>query len=569
MSTPPPLEPLTVEQHTAHEQAQAHTNARVARATGIVALGNILSRVLGLAREMMLSNVFGASRAVEAFNNALVISKSLYDLLLAGHVNSAIVPVLSEVVSLQGQRELWRLVSVLMSIVAVVATGITLLLVLFAPQIVSLISGTDPQTIALSAQLLQLTAPMLILLTLFAVFSGTLYALRVFSLPALAGAVFNGTIVLVTLALIPPLELAPRLSAGGATWTLQRPTDGIIAVAIAWLVASGAQLALQAYGLRHARVRFTLNWRHPSVRRIGILYVPVLFSLVIDTLVIRFFSYNLAARTSIAHGNTYMNWATTLIQFPHGLVATAISIAILPTLSRQAALMANANPQTAAQNQRAYKDTLGLGLRLATILIVPATVGLYVTAEPIIRLLFEHGAFTAADTAITTQALHLYLFGLPFATVDLLLVYAFYARQDTFTPALIGVISLAVYMVVALLLQNSAGLYSLMIADSVKHIVHATLSAALLWIRLKGLGGQALLLTLLKTSVASAVMGVATWTAVALSTQALPAPTLFNEIMIVASALGIGALTYLGLAWALRIGEMRWLIQLIRKRFAS
>jgi len=570
MSTSTPeSESLTAEQHAAHEQAQAHTNARVARATGIVALGNILSRVLGLAREMMLSNVFGASRAVEAFNNALVISKSLYDLLLAGHVNSAIVPVLSEVASVQGQRELWRLVSVLMSIVTVFATGITLLLVIFAPQIVGLISGTDPQTIALSAQLLQFTAPMLILLTLFAVFSGTLYALRAFSLPALAGAVFNGTIVLVTLALIPPLEPAPSLRAGGVVWTLQRPTDGIIAVAVAWLVASGAQLALQVYGLRHARLRFTFNWRHPSVRRIGILYVPVLFSLVIDTLVIRFFSYNLAARTSIAHGNTYMNWATTLIQFPHGLVATAISIAILPTLSRQAALIANADSQTSAQNQRAYKDTLGLGLRLATILIVPATVGLYVTAEPIIRLLFEHGAFTATDTAITTQALHLYLFGLPFAAIDLLLVYAFYARQDTLTPALIGVISLAVYTVVALLLQDSVGLYSLMIADSVKHIVHATLSAALLWIRLEGLGGQALLLTLLKTSAASVVMGLATWAAVTLSAQILPAPTLLNEIMIVALALGVGALAYLGLAWALRIDEMRWLMQLIRKRFAS
>lgn len=571
MSTPPPeSESLAAEQQTTHEQAQAHTNERVARATGIVALGNVLSRILGLAREMMLSNVFGASRAVEAFNNALVISKSLYDLLLAGHVNSAIIPVLSEVASVQGQRELWRLVSVLMSIVTVFSTGITLLLVLFAPQIVGLISGTDPQTLMLSAQLLQFTAPMLILLTLFAVFSGTLYALRSFSLPALAGAIFNGTIVLVTLALIPPLEYAPKLSANsGVLWTLQRPTAGITAVAIAWLAASAAQLGLQAYGLRRSRLRFTFNWRHPSVRRIGLLYVPVLFSLLVDTLVIRFFSYNLAARASIAHGNTYMNWATTLIQFPHGLVATAISIAILPTLSRQAALIANADPQTAAQNQRAYKDTLGLGLRLATILIVPATIGLYVTAEPIITLLFEHGAFTAADTAITTQALRLYLFGLPFAAIDLLLVYAFYARQDTFTPAVIGVISLAVYMVVALLLQNSAGLYSLMIADSVKHVVHALISAVLLWIRLKGLGGQALLMTLLKTSAAAIVMGLATWATVVVSAQVFSAPTIIHETLIVSAALGVGAVVYLALAMVLRIDEMRWLMRLVRKRFAS
>lgn len=564
--TPDP-ESLITGELPAHEQSQAHTNEGVARATGIVALGNILSRVLGLAREMMLSNIFGASRAVEAFNNALVISKSLYDLLLAGHVNSAIIPVLSEVVAVHGRRELWRLVSVLMSIVTLFAMALTLVLVIFAPQIVSVISGTDPATIALSAQLLQVTAPMLILLTLFAVFSGTLYALRAFSLPALAGAVFNGTIVLVTLLLIPPLEYAPTLTDSGAAWTLQRPTSGIMAVAIAWLAASAAQLALQLYGLRGSRLRFTLNWRHPAVRRIGLLYVPVLFSLLIDTLVIRFFSYNLAARTSIAHGNTYMNWATTLIQFPHGLVATAISIAILPTLSRQASLIASADDDAAAQNRRAFKDTLGLGLRLATMLIVPATIGLYVLAQPIIALLFENGAlFTPADTAITTQALRLYLFGLPFAAIDLLLVYAFYARQDTFTPALIGVISLGVYMLVALLLQNSAGLYSLMIADSVKHVVHAGISAVLLWRGLGGLGGQALTLTLIKTSAAAALMGVATWAAVDWSQSIFGAPTFIHETLVVLIGLAVGAVTYTALALLLRIDEFRWMGALLRRR---
>ena len=153
-----------------------------------------------------------------------------------------------------------------------------------------------------------------------------------------------------------------------------------------------------------------------------------MFSLLLDTLVIRSFSYNLATRSAQGEGALgYMAWATTLTQFPQGLVATAISIAILPTLSRQAALM------TAAA-RAAFRDTLGLGLRLAITLILPATAALFVLATPVIALLFEHGAFTAADTQITATALRLYLPGLPFAALDLLLVYAFYARQDTLTP---------------------------------------------------------------------------------------------------------------------------------------
>ena len=123
-----------------------------------------------------------------------------------------------------------------------------------------------------------------------------------------------------------------------------------------------------------------------------------------------------------------MNWATTLIQFPQGLVATAISIAILPTIARQSAQMTEAA-------RRAFKDTLGLGLRLTISLILPAATGLFLLAVPIIGLLFEHGAFVAADTEITANALRVYLIGLPFAAIDLLLVYAFYARKDTLTPA--------------------------------------------------------------------------------------------------------------------------------------
>ncbi|MBC7810474.1 MAG: murein biosynthesis integral membrane protein MurJ [Burkholderiales bacterium] len=560
---PANVQPATVEEAAAIEAArqQDETNVGVARATGVLALGNVASRVLGLAREIALTNLFGASGAVDAFNVAIIVPKALYDLLIGGHVNSALIPVLSAVAAKQGRQELWRLVSVLLSLTTVMLAVLVLVLELFASQIVGLVSGgSDAETLALAAHLLRLTAPALICLSLFAVLSGALYALRSFMWPAFAGAVFNGSIVLGTVLLAPQLQVVSIVSGASVQWALARPAAGITAAAIGWLIGSLVQLALQMPGLKGARLRLTLHWRHPAIRQIAWLYAPVMFSLIMDTLVIRTFSYNLASQTGEG-GIAYMGWATTLIQFPQGLVATAISIAILPPLAAQAAL-------TTLEGAQAFKDTLGIGLRLAITLIVPATVGLFVLATPIIDLLFEHGAFTAGDTAVTAIALRLYLVGLPFAALDLLLVYAFYARQDTLTPALIGLLSLTVYMVIAVALLPRYGLFSLMIADSMKHIVHATVSAYFLRRRTGGLGQQRLFLTSTKTGIAALAMGVVAALVLPLLARVIGTDGLLSELSLVVISGGLSAAVFLVLAVLLKIDELRWLGGLMRRRLA-
>ncbi|MFN8374808.1 MAG: murein biosynthesis integral membrane protein MurJ [Anaerolineae bacterium] len=542
-------------------ETQQATNDRVARATGILALGNISSRVLGLAREVMLSNLFGAGVAVDAYRVAVNILTAFYDLLIGGHVNGALIPVLSEVLTVRGRDELWRLVSVLCSLVTVVLAVLVLGVEIFAPQIVAINgSGFNAETTALAIHLLRLTAPALLFLSLFAVLSGTLYALRSFSFPAFAGVVFNGMVVLVTLLLVAPIHLQTDWTQIVVHLRYARAPESITVTAAGWLIGALVQLLLQVPGLRGARLRFTFNWRHPAIGQIGRLYAPVIFSLVLDTLVIRQFSYNLASQTG-SGSLGYMGWATTLIQFPQGLVATAISIAILPTLARQAALGSREGTQ-------AFKDTLALGLRLATTLILPAMVGLFVLAIPIVKLLFEHGAFTAHDTAITALALRLYLVGLPFAALDLLLVYAFYARQDTLTPALVGLLSLGVYMVVAVVLLPGYSLYSLMIADSIKHMVHASVSAYLLWRRLKGLGGQGLLRTFVKTGLACVGLAVVARGALVVLVPTLYRPQWWFEAALVLLSGGLGGLVYLGLAYLLHVDELRWLLGMVRKRLS-
>jgi putative peptidoglycan lipid II flippase len=539
---------------------QAETNASVAKATGIIALGTIAGKILGLAREIAMTNVFGASMAVDAFNVAILVPKNLFDLLIGGHVNSAIIPVLSAVAAREGREALWRLVSVLLSLVTVMLAVMVLLLEIFAPQVIRVFggSGFNAATLELTVMLLRLTAPALIFLSLFAVLSGTLYALKVFTWPAFAVAVFNLCIVLATIFLAPPMQIMTSYNAGYIRWSLERPAQGIMAAAFGWLLGSLVQLVLQLPGLKGAKLRLTLNWRHPAIRQIVALYTPVMFSLVLDTLVIRSFSYNLASQTGTG-SIAYMNWATTLIQFPHGLVATAISIAILPMLSAQAI-------QTTREGLTSFRDTLGLGLRLAITLILPASVGLLTLATPIVALLFQHGAFTAHDTAITVLALRLYLPGLPFAALDLLLVYAFYARQDTLTPALIGLLSLSIYMVVAVVLFADYGLFSLMIADSVKHLIHASVSAYLLWRRLDGFGDQRLLLTIGKTLLAGLVMGAVGFLVTPALTRVIGDSTLLREFILLATTGGVSIIAFAVMAFLLKIEELQWLGGLIRRR---
>lgn len=523
--------------------SETATREHMARATGVIALGNIASRVLGLVREMLLSTLFGAGAAVDAFNLAIIVPRGLYDLLIGGHVNSALVPVLSDYAAHKNRRDLWELVNALLGLVVVVLSSLILALELLAPQIINIVADDDttPEVVAQATDLLRVTAPALMFLSLFAVLSGLLYALRRFTWPAFASTVFNGTIVVVTLLLYRSL--------------------GITAAAVGWLVGAVVQLVLQAPGLRDARLRIKLRGTltHPGVRTIGLLYAPVMASLALDVLVNRPFSYNIASGTG--EGSiSYMNWATTLLQFPQGLVAIAISVAILPTLSRQAG-------ETVDSMLGEFKATLGQGLRLTIVLIIPAAVGLFVLAEPVVSLIFQHGKFDAVDTAYTALALRLYLIGLPFAAIDLLLVFAFYARQNTLTPALVGLLSLGAYMAVALGLLPWYSFFGLMIADSVKHLVHTGVSAYLLGRGIGGFGGQNLTATLLRTTLAAAGMGALTFAAALLLDAALPDSLgVLARLVTVAGAGGVGLVSFSGLASVLGLEEWAWIRGLVRQK---
>ncbi|MGC8838838.1 MAG: murein biosynthesis integral membrane protein MurJ, partial [Anaerolineae bacterium] len=390
----------------------------VAQSAGILSLGNAASRVLGLVRQIVIASLFGASGEVSAWRVAAAVPTMIYDLLIEGMLSAALVPVFSEYLATRPREDLWRLASVVLSVAAVVLGVVVLLLEVLAPQVAWLMGGGfPPDLLALTVRFIRLMLPAALLFGLAGILVGLLYALKTFTFPALSGAVFNLGIV-----------LAAPLLAGHLD---------IYSLCVGVLLGATFQIAALLPGLRGIPLRFTLAWRHAGLRRIGALYAPIVVSLVVSRAQI-VVDRNLASHTG-EQSIAWMDNATTLFQFPHGLIAIAISLAVLPALSQHAA----------RRDEAGYQATLLRGLRLVLALSIPAAVGLFVLARPVIRLIYEHGAFTASDTLWTSTALRCYLVGLVFASVDWPLNYAMYARQNTLTPALVGIFSVGVYLVAA------------------------------------------------------------------------------------------------------------------------
>jgi putative peptidoglycan lipid II flippase len=509
--------------------------AGVAKAAGIISLGNVASRTLGLAREFVKADLFGATGLVSAFEVANIVPTIIYDLLVGGMISSALVPVLSDyAVSEERRAEFWRLVSTLLSLAGLFLALFVVLAEVLAPQIAWLFGARefeDPTLWAVTTRLLRIMLPAVLFLNLSGLLTGTLYSLRRFTFPAFTAATYNLMIVVVA---------------------LLRP-DRITSLAWGVLVGAVVQVALQLPELDLAQLRWHWNLRHPALGRIIRLYLPIVLGVIVSQIAIAI-SYNLATRTG-DEGVATMRYATTLIQFPLGLVATAVSVAILPTLSRQANDSLDASPPPA------FGDTLAQGLKLVLVLIIPATVGLFLLAHPIVALAFEHGDFLPSDTAVTATVLRLYLIGLPFAAADQLLIFAFYARKNTLAPALVGVLSVVVYLIVAVALLKPMGLYSLMVADSVKHMTHAAVMTFLL--QRQGGIRDGITLTTGKAIAASLVMGLAVWGV----TQTLSwSGGTFGRLLLVGAGGATGLFTYgLVISW-LRVTEVQLLWGLLRSK---
>ncbi len=512
----------------------------LARSASVLAVGNLASRVLGLVREIVIAALFGATGQVSAFRVAAQVPTLLYDFLVGGMLSAALVPVLSDYAR-RSRRDFAQVVGALIAVFVVVLTLLVIALEITAPALTLLLAGgfrdADPTLLTLTTQLIRWLAPVVWLLSLAGVLMAVLYALQRFTFPAIATAVFNLGIVLA----------APLLAS----------IVGIFSLAIGLLLGSLAQLTLMTVDVRRAGVplALTLQWRHPALRRILWLYLPIAAGLVVSL-----FQVGLDRRLASGTGAQSIAWmanATTLQQMPLGLISVAISLAALPRLSQF----------YAAGDEQAYRQTLGRGLRMVWMLILPAGVLLWLLGAPVTQLLFERGAFTAADTAQVVRALNIYLLGMIFAAIDFPLNFAFYARFNTWLPALVGVISVGVYVVVALALVRPLGYVGLVWADTAKQAGHVAIMLLLLW-RVVGRLQAGTRAGFAVIALAGGVMAAATFAMTSLLEGRLPAGAP-GALALVVLAGGIGVSVYFAILMVFRLLEAQTLASAIYVKLLS
>jgi putative peptidoglycan lipid II flippase len=525
----------------------------VAKAAGILSLGNVASRVLGLVRETVKADLFGASPYVSAFEVAAIVPTIIYDLLIGGLLSAALVPVFSDYATPEKRQELWRVFSVVVSLTIVVLGFIVFLLELLAPWVAWLLGGGfDAQLQAVTTKMIRIVLPAVLFFGLSGMITALLYTLKRFTYPAFGAAIYNFGII--TCALL----LAKKVN--------------IYSLTLGILLGAMLQLAIQLPDLRDVKFAFSLDLSHPALRRIVGLYLPVVLGLVVSNIGVGI-DRNLASHTG-GESIAWMQYATRLIQLPIGLVSAAVSLAILPTLSQYGsseAQTSNSKVQTSniKYQMSDFQRTLALGLKMVLVAIIPATIALFVLAKPIVALLYEHGDFDARDTVQTAMALRYYLLGLTFAAIDLPLVFAFYARKDTLTPALVGVLGVVVYLIVALSLIRPLGMIGLILANSAQLTFHALTMIVLLQRRMGGLGGHGIMPLAFKTILASLVMGGMIYLAFSGLQLVLDDNTLMGKLVIVSGAGGVGLVTYLGLLVFLRVEEAKLVGEMIWRKVRS
>ena len=508
-------------------------NAKVLRAAGSVGIFVLFSRVFGFLRDMAMAAFFGSSPAMDAFVVAFTVPNLFRALFGEGALSASFVPVFTETQAKQGEREMWRFATHLFSILSLVLAGVVAAGILLAT-LAQAVLPLNPR-LELILDLLRIMLPYLFFICLTAYFSAMLNSLHRFVLPA-------ATPVLLNLVMLAALwGVCPRLGAEGAGRITVVAWSVVLAGALQW----GVQLpSLYRCGYR---LRFAVNWRDSGVRRVvqlmgaAILGVGITqINVVLDRLIAVF----------IGEGApSYLYYAERVLYLPLGLFATSLGTVLLPALSAYV-----------AQGRRdQVLDTLNHALRNLMFIMLPAAVGLLVLAEPIVRLTFERGGFSAHTTAMTTLALRCYAPGLIVFSLLKVFIPVFYAHQNMLTPVRVGMLCTGVGLVLKLLLMWPLRHAGIALATVLSFGLDVAILAVLVHRRIGSPGWGLIALAVGRMALAAAVLGAVAFGVQTGLTHALADvawPSVLRQALALGAAIGLGGAVYLALAAALRCPEL-------------
>lgn len=522
--------------------------------TGIVMLGTVLSRVLGLVRDAIIAAQFGTSPEIGAYRAAFAIPDLLYFVVIGGALGSALIPIFSRLIQEERDDRAWELANTVLTIAFLSFVVLAVLVAIFARPLLALTvargyaNNTELLDLATSLMRIMLIQPLL--LGLGGLLMAILQSFERFTLPAIAFNVYNLTII-------------------AAAWLLA-PTFGV--KALAWGVVGGALLYLLVMlpGVVRAGLRFRprVNWRMHEARRVGRLLAPRLLgqsALQINIIVMLSLISLLSASAQAANAFAYQ-----LLMLPHGILAISLGTVMFPRLTRfWAASQIDDLRAVALQT-----------LRLVLWLTVPAAVLLAVLHFPIVRLLFERRNFDLDSLLLTGRALFFYTPGAIGLAGTEIVIRTFYAMEDTRTPVVIGILTIALNAVAAWavirFVDRDIGLVAL--AYSVTNLIEFGALLLILRRRLGGFGNARLLRSLVTLLICAAALGLALVALVRLLRPFVPGLVYGSSYgqgadffalaggLALIVALGMGV--YVSLAALLRAPELGELLRLVRRRTA-
>ncbi len=514
---------------------------KIAAAFGTIGALTMVSRVLGFAREMIASRVLGAGPAAEVFALAFLMPNLFRRLFGEGAFSSGFVPLFSKRLNGgKGIDDAKAFAEEILAVFAPVLIVITLLLIVFMPGFIGLITDVSWKQgdgrFDAAVELTRITMPYMVLICLVSLASGVVNSLNRFAAAAFAPALLN-------LALVAALLL---VSEGGYA-TSRAMAWGVIAGGVMQIVLLWRSMIKAGVRLKLRRPRLT-----PAVRELVFLILPA--TLAGGIYYISQFFYARFA-TGIDGALIYLGQADRLNQLPLAIIGSALGTAILPSVSRAIA----SDDATEAANIQGQAFELGM------LLTLPATIALCIAAHPIAALLYQGGRFTAEDAANTGLVLSILSAGLPAYVAIKILVPGFYARQQMWTPVVVGVVSLVIGVLLNFILVPRFGLPALPFSTAFA----AWLNAIALYVVLHARGDFRLTgsvaFRVSRQLVAALAMGAALW-AVQRGLAPMLADSSLGRLIMVAAVVATGPIVYFGLGWLIGAINRDDVMLLLRRR---
>lgn len=516
----------------------------IGTAAAIVGVAMVLSRILGFFRNTAIAALFGQGFATDAFNAAYMVPDTIYLILIGGGVSSAFIPVLTRYLTEEREEEVWRVTSIAFNLAAVGLTVVLGLGMLLAPWYLHIIfPGFAPDKLALTVYLTRITLASIFFHGLNGVLIGTEYTYSSFTGTAIGPLVYNLAIIVVGIILARPF--------------------GIAAFAWSTLVGAFLNFLVQLWGVLRLGPRYlaSLDIHHPGIRRIFKLMLPVAFGMSLAQINLLVNQSYLAS--TLPQGSVNALTLASRVELVPVMFAISVGITLLPNLSRQAA----------NRDMLAFRRSFADALRIVLFVTIPASLGLLLLAEPVVEVLFQHGAFSGTATLVTASALIYYSIGITGYAAYEILARAFYALGDTRTPVVIGVITLVTSIILNFVLvrlfsgpHGAGGERGLALAYSLTGLLNAWLLLNALRRRTGPLQGR----RTARTAVRSILAGVGMMAVLTLSERLTPhlvvGPSIVRDLIELLWPLTVGVLAYFIFARLLGAEEVQWLLGMVLRR---